>query len=80
MDQRRTATTAVNDQKGGEQMNKKMVYSVNEAAEQLGVGRTMVYELIGEGRLPSMKLGQRRLVAKADLEAFVDALRRGEAA
>ena len=58
----------------------KLAYSVDEAAERLGIGRTLAYDLIREGRLPSLKLGHRRLIARADLEAFVEALRRGEAA
>jgi len=58
----------------------KLAYSVDEAAEQLGIGRTLAYELIRDGRLPSLKLGNRRLVARADLEAFVESLRSQQAA
>ncbi len=53
----------------------KLMYSVDEAAEQLGIGRTLVYELIREERLRTVKLGNRRLVARIDLEAFIDSLR-----
>ncbi len=59
--------------------NDKLAYSVDEAAELLGIGRTLAYELIREKRLVSLKLGNRRLIARADLEAFVETLR-GEAA
>ena len=58
----------------------KLAYSVTEAAEQLGIGRTLAYDLIREGRLPSFKLGNRRLVTKVDLEAFLESLRSGQAA
>ncbi|MEM7338118.1 MAG: helix-turn-helix domain-containing protein [Actinomycetota bacterium] len=58
----------------------KLVYSIDEAAEQLSIGRTLVYRLIRTGHLPSLKIGHRRLVARADLEAFVNRLRDGEAA
>lgn len=58
----------------------KLAYSVIEVADQLGVGRTMVYDLIRVGMLPSIKIGERRLVARTDLEAFVEALREGRAA
>ncbi len=71
MDQRRTAATAVNDQKGGEQMNEKMVYSVSEAAEQLSIGRTMTFHLISIGELGSLKIGNRRLVSRLDLDEFI---------
>ncbi len=60
--------------------NDKLAYSVDEAAELLGIGRTLAYDLIREGRLPSLKLGNRRLVARADLEGFVENLRSGRAA
>ncbi len=53
----------------------KLMYSVDEAAEQLGIGRTLVYELIREERLRTVKLGNRRLVARVDLEAFIESLR-----
>ncbi len=58
----------------------KMVYNIDEAAEQLGIGRTFAYQLIREGRLPSIKLGNRRLIAKADLEVFIENLRDEQAA
>lgn len=58
----------------------KLVYSVNEAAELLSVGRTMVYDLIRDGRLRSLKVGHRRLIAREDLEAFVRSIRGAEAA
>lgn len=58
----------------------RLIYSVNEAASILGVGRTTIYELIREQRLLSVKIGQRRLVAKSDLEAFVTGLRESPAA
>ncbi len=53
----------------------KLVYSVEQAAELLSIGRTLAYQLIGEGQLPSIKIGHRRLVARVDLEAFVMACR-----
>lgn len=56
---------------------RKLVYSVQEAAEQLGVGRTTVFELIRTGKLASIKIGQRRLVTRADVESFVERLRNG---
>lgn len=58
----------------------KLTYSINEVAAVLGVGRTTVYELIREHQLLSIKIGQRRLVARTDLEAFVTDLRERPAA
>lgn len=50
---------------------------VDEAAAMLGIGRTACYELIARGRLRSVKVGRRRLVAASDLAAYIDATRAG---
>ena len=55
----------------------ELAISIAEAARRLGLGRTRVYELIGEGRLKIRKCGRRSLVAVADLERFVDELPSG---
>lgn len=55
--------------------SQRLVHSVDEAAEMLGIGRTLAYDLIRTGQLPSVKIGQRRLVARRDLDDFVEALR-----
>ncbi len=52
-------------------MESHLLYSVNEAAEQLRIGRSALYELINTGRLRSLKIGNRRLIARRDLEAFI---------
>lgn len=52
-------------------MSEKMVYSVNEAADLLSIGRTMAFRLISNGELRSLKIGHRRLVSKLDLDEFV---------
>ncbi len=52
-------------------MSEKMVYSVNEAADLLSIGRTMAFRLISNGELRSLKIGNRRLVSKLDLDEFV---------
>ena len=36
--------------------------SVDEAAEALGISRSTVYRELNAGRLPSVKIGRRRLV------------------
>ena len=47
----------------------KLVYSVTEAAELLSIGRTLVYDLIRDGELPTLKIGHRRLVARRTLKS-----------
>jgi excisionase family DNA binding protein len=49
--------------------------SVAEAAARAGVGRTFVYNAISSGRLRSHKLGRRRLVGSADLDAWLSTTR-----
>lgn len=46
------------------------LYSVEEAAELLGVGRTLAYAEIQAGRLRSHKVGRRRLVAASAITAY----------
>ncbi len=41
--------------------------SVTEAAERLGIGRSLAYRLVEEERLPSVTLGKRRMVPAAAL-------------
>lgn len=49
----------------------RLAYSVLEAAAAAGLGRTTIYELIKQGRLPSRKIGKRRIIAAADLERLI---------
>jgi excisionase family DNA binding protein len=43
------------------------------------VGRegTALYQLVGDGRLPSVKIGRRRFVTADALSAYVEGLRSG---
>jgi excisionase family DNA binding protein len=48
-----------------------MVISVNEAAVILGIGRTKIYSLIGDGCLSIVKIGRRTLVTTESIRALV---------
>lgn len=48
-----------------------LLYTVVEAAQALRISRARLYELMGEGRLKSLKLGQRRLISRKALHEFV---------
>lgn len=49
-----------------------LVYSIAQAAEVLGVSTSLVYRLAKEGELPSVRLGDRRLVVPhRALEAYL---------
>ena len=54
-------------------------YPVPEVAVLLGnVSERYVWQLIGTGALMSFKSGRLRLVARKDLDAYIDALREDE--
>jgi excisionase family DNA binding protein len=50
----------------------RLVYSVAEAGELLGISRAFAYELVARGELPVIRLGRRRLVPKVALVALIE--------
>lgn len=46
--------------------------SVNDAAREMGVGRTFTYELIKEGKLEIVKLGRRTLIRVDSIKALIE--------
>lgn len=44
---------------------------MERGAQALGVGMTMFKELIHSGQIDSVRLGRRRLIRVADLDAYV---------
>jgi excisionase family DNA binding protein len=46
--------------------------SVDEARKALGIGRTKLYELIGQERLKALKIGRRTLILVASIHAFIN--------
>jgi len=51
-----------------------VLYRVEEAAEALRIGRTVVYELIRCGKLRTVKVGTRRLVPVEAVAEYVASL------
>lgn len=49
-----------------------LLLKVEDAARLLGVGRTTLFELIGQRRIQTVRVGRRRLVVRAGLERFVE--------
>jgi excisionase family DNA binding protein len=47
--------------------------TVVEAARELGISRSKVYELLADGELPSVRIGRTRRIAVTALEEFVAA-------
>jgi excisionase family DNA binding protein len=44
---------------------------IEEAAQALGLGRSLFYKLLGQGEIYTVKVGRCRLVPVIELEAFV---------
>ena len=55
-------------------MHDKPTLSIAEATRIIGIGRSTLYTVIKEGRLPVRKLGKRTLILRADLERFIATL------
>ena len=49
----------------------KMSYTISDAISFTGLGKTTLYNLIGEGRIRSVKIGTRTLVPASDLLALL---------
>jgi excisionase family DNA binding protein len=50
----------------------RLAVSPAEAAQLAGVGRTLLYEALGSGALPSLKIGKRRLILMDALRAWLE--------
>ena len=49
-----------------------MTLTVEEAADMLGISRTLAYELVTRGRLPHLRLGRCIVVPRKALEPLID--------
>jgi excisionase family DNA binding protein len=51
--------------------SQKLLLTVSDVAEALSISRTRVFALFRAGELSSVKVGRRRLVTTASVEAYV---------
>lgn len=49
----------------------RKAYKLNEVAQTLGLGRTTIYKLIGQGELQKIKLGATTLISAESLDALL---------
>jgi len=49
----------------------RVTCTIADACEATGLGRTKIYELIGDGRIVATSIGRRRLVDVASLLALI---------
>jgi excisionase family DNA binding protein len=59
-------------------LENQLLLKVEQAAERLGLGRTIVWGLVATGELESLKIGRSRRVPVEALNAYVERLRAGE--
>jgi excisionase family DNA binding protein len=52
----------------------RLLLSVEQAAERLGIGRTLTYALIRSGEIPSVQIGRLRRIRPSDLETYAAGL------
>ncbi|NUS86296.1 MAG: helix-turn-helix domain-containing protein [Streptomyces sp.] len=52
----------------------RLLYTPEQAAEALAIGRSTLYELMAAGALNYIKLGRCRRIRRADLESYVASL------
>jgi excisionase family DNA binding protein len=57
--------------KTAEDHGDKIAYRMREAERACGISKAKLYELIASGELKSVKRAGRRLIMRADLEAFL---------
>ena len=52
-------------------MPTKLVLSIAEAAEVLGVSDDLIYELTARGELPCLRLGRRKVIPTIAIQAVI---------
>jgi excisionase family DNA binding protein len=57
----------------------RLLYSIEEAAELLGIGRTFMFHLVASGEVDSFKIGKRRKIHRDALDSYIARLRSEEA-
>jgi len=55
-----------------DQREEKRVYSVNEIADILGIGRTSAYKLANAGQFKTVRIGSALRISKASFDAWLD--------
>jgi excisionase family DNA binding protein len=45
--------------------------TIQTACSRLGIGRTLIYDLLKQGKLKSIKLGSRTLIPESELQRLI---------
>ena len=51
----------------------RLAYTVKQATTALGIGRTLIYAEIRDGRLHARKIGRRTVILREDLRNWLEA-------
>ena len=57
----------------------RLLYSVEEAAGLLGVGRTFMFYLVATGEIESLKIGKLRKIPRDAIDSYIQRLRCAQA-
>jgi excisionase family DNA binding protein len=57
------------------QSDQRLLLTVSEAAQRLRIGRSLLYELITEGKIESIHVGRLRRIPPEALDAYIDGQR-----
>ena len=57
----------------------RATYTIEEAAELLGIGRSSAYRAARDGQIPAIRLGRRLLVPKVALERLLNGMSANQA-
>ncbi len=52
--------------------SKKITLNVSEVSELLGISKSFVYQLVGTGELPAIRLGKRILFTKERIVEYIE--------
>ncbi len=56
----------------------KLVYSIQEVADLLGISRSYAYELVRNGTIPALQLGKKRVIPKEKFIMWINGNRNGK--
>lgn len=54
-----------------EHENLRLAYRVNDACEALCISRSLIYVLIGKGQIKSIKIANRTLIPRSEIERLL---------
>ena len=52
--------------------NERLTFTVEEAAQKIGISRAKAYECVRSGEIPSVRIGRRLVVPRVALDRMLD--------